>query len=385
MKSFSQLLLREVKLFWNNKSIRKICIAGPIVYALLFGAVYQKGKVTDLPILVIDKDNSPSSSKIVDMLDDSETLKPTWFTSQNGNYETLIAQNEYAAVVMIPDNFEAQVLQTKYPEIVVDVNTANVVTANYSSKAIQQVLGTFSAGVEMEGLKKKGLPAAIALERYEPFKVNYIRLYNRAANYMSFLWPGMLATIMQQILLLALALSFAQEYENKSFDNLVHQGHGTFKLIMVKVMPYWLYSFLAWLFFGFMYRLFQVDLASNTLAMFTLGAVFVLAVSMLGVAVSIAVPSQLKATELLMIVATPSFVLSGYTWPLSQMPVWIQYVSKTIPLTHFLEAFRKLQMYGANLSDILPQLKMLSLQALVFGLLAFVLLKLKFKAVHSKS
>ena len=41
-----------------------------------------------------------------------------------------------------------------------------------------------------------------------------------------------------------------------------------------------------------------------------------------------------------MVIATPSFILSGFTWPLSQMPAWVQYIANIIPLTHFLPAFR---------------------------------------------
>jgi ABC-2 type transport system permease protein len=55
--------------------------------------------------------------------------------------------------------------------------------------------------------------------------------------------------------------------------------------------------------------------------------VFVISVSFIGVLVSILVPNQLKATEILMVIATPSFILSGFTWPLSQMPVWVQAIS----------------------------------------------------------
>jgi ABC-2 type transport system permease protein len=67
----------------------------------------------------------------------------------------------------------------------------------------------------------------------------------------------------------------------------------------------------------------------TTLLTFVAG-VFVISVSFIGVLVSILVPNQLKATEILMVIATPSFILSGFTWPLSQMPVWVQAISNVI-------------------------------------------------------
>jgi ABC-2 type transport system permease protein len=73
--------------------------------------------------------------------------------------------------------------------------------------------------------------------------------------------------------------------------------------------------------------------------------------------VSSAIPSQLKASEALMVMATPSFILSGFTRPLSQMPDGIVMLAKTIPLTHFLEGLRKLMLHEASFNDILPQIK----------------------------
>jgi ABC-2 type transport system permease protein len=52
-----------------------------------------------------------------------------------------------------------------------------------------------------------------------------------------------------------------------------------------------------------------------------------------------------------MVIATPSFILSGFTWPLSQMPVWVQAISNVIPLTHFLKAFRVLIIENGTFSQ----------------------------------
>ncbi len=66
-----------------------------------------------------------------------------------------VIKTEAGAVVIIPERFEANMLQKKYPEINVYVNTSNVLTANFASKAIQLTLGTFSAGAEMKALQEK--------------------------------------------------------------------------------------------------------------------------------------------------------------------------------------------------------------------------------------
>jgi ABC-2 type transport system permease protein len=100
----------------------------------------------------------------------------------------------------------------------------------------------------------------------------------------------------------------------------------------VKIIPYLIMSFGLWMYWLFTLW-FRIPFYDNLLPL-TFVAVFVISVSFIGVLVSILVPNQLKATEILMVIATPSFILSGFTWPLSQMPVWVQAISNVIPLTH---------------------------------------------------
>ena len=76
-----------------------------------------------------------------------------------------------------------------------------------------------------------------------------------------------------------------------------------------------------------------------------------------------------------MIVAVPSFIISGQTWPLMAMPKAVQGLSNMLPLTHFLEAFRRLLLENATITDILPQLYWLLGLTFLFLVLALVSLK----------
>jgi ABC-2 type transport system permease protein len=94
----------------------------------------------------------------------------------------------------------------------------------------------------------------------------------------------------------------------------------------VKIIPYLIMSFGLWIMYWLFTLWFRIPFYDNLLP-HVCGRVFVISVSFIGVLVSILVPNQLKATEILMVIATPSFILSGFTWPLSQMPVWVQAIS----------------------------------------------------------
>lgn len=379
MKNFLELIKREFRLFWNNKILRLLFIGAPLLYGILLGFVYGKGKVTNLPIIVVDQDRSEMTSKAIQMFTENEILNVAAIRFDQIGLSQLVIETEASSVVIFPKDFEKNVLTKKYPEIVTIVNTANVLTANYASSAIQLCLGTFKAGVEIETLRKTGTPEPLLLSSFEPFKTTFVKKNNRSTNYMYFLWPGVLATVLQQVLLLGLALSFASEYENGTFKELAQKSKTIVNMLMVKVIPYLILSFGVWIMYCLFAIWFKVPFNENLLALTLVAGVFVISVSFLGILVSSVIPNQLKATEVLMVIATPSFILSGFTWPLSQMPIWVQYIADVIPLTHFLKAFRILMVEKGTLSQTWPFIVNMFLIALICASLAYISLYFKRK------
>lgn len=381
MQNFFSLLKREFQLFWKNKVLRILFIGAPILYGVLLGYVYGKGKVTDLPIIVVDQDRSELSSKAVQMFEDNEVLSIASILYDQNNLSKIAIEKEATCVVIIPKDFEKMTLTKKYPEITTIVNTSNVLTANYASTAIQVCLGTLKAGVQIETLRKQGVPENLLMSQYEPFKTTFIKKYNRSTNYMYFLWPGVLATVLQQVLLLGLALSFASEFENGTFKDLVKRCPSVFKMLAVKIIPYLIMSFGVWLIYWFFTFWFRLPFYENLLPLTFIAGIFVLSVSFIGILVSVVVPNQLKATEILMVIATPSFILSGFTWPLSQMPQAVQAIANVIPLTHFLKAFRILIIEDGAFSQTTTPIWNMIIIGSVCSVGAYIALYLKKKSI----
>jgi ABC-2 type transport system permease protein len=371
-------------MFWQNKVLRLLFIGAPLLYGILLGYVYGKGKVTDLPIIVVDEDRSEMSSKAIQMFEDNEVLNISSLLYDQKNLSQITIEKEANCVVIIPKGFEKMVLTKKYPEVVTIVNTSNVLTANYASSALQLCLGTLKVGVQMETLRKQGIPENLIASQYEPFKTTFIKKYNRSTNYMYFLWPGVLAAVLQQVLLLGLALSFASEFEHGTFKKLVKKCPSLFKLIAVKIIPYLIMSFGIWIMYWLFTLWFKIPLYDNLFPLTIIAGIFILAVSFMGILVSVMVPSQLKATEILMVVATPSFILSGFTWPLSQMPVWVQGIANVIPLTHFLKAFRILIIENGTFSQTFGVISNLLIIGFICAVLTYIALYFKRKNVLKK-
>lgn len=378
MKNFFALIKREFGLFFADSTLRSVFLLAPIIYALLFGFVYQKGKVEHLPIIVVDLDNTPLSNQLIDMLGENEKLQVVRVKNTNNGTTETMRQMKAVVTVVIPERFEASVLQKRYPEINTYINTTNLLTANMASQGVQTTLGTFSAGINMQGLKKKGMGAEQAATQYEPFKVNYIRLYNETGNYFTYMWPGVLAVVLQQVLLLGLAVSFAREYENKTLETeFLGRAGSAFTAILIKVIPFWILSiFILGIYYMF-HHIFRAPIPSPLMNYAVTTGLFIAATTFLGVFISALLPSALKATQVLMLLATPAFIIGGYSWPLEAMPIGVQWLSSILPLTPFLNAHKVMLFQQGSLADVMPSIQHLCILILVYGVLALITVQIK--------
>jgi len=377
MKDFLKLLRIEFKRIFSNSVLLAIFIGAPIFYGVLFGYVYKQAKVINLPIVIIDEDHSPMSDKIIEAFEDNEALLVSDIRYTAGNILDEMPVKQFDAVITLPTNFEADILQKRHPEIRVDLNMANILNANTASKNIQAVLMTLNAGIEIEGLKKSGLHPTQTAASYESFKINFNKLYNSSGNYINFMLPGLLIAIMQQIIFLAMALVFARDFEDGHFGVLVKKSKSSLYHIALKSTPFIIMIPIMWFFISLLFDYFRIDADIYNLPMLLFTTTLTMASMCIGMLFSIAIPSQLKATELLMVISTPAFILSGFTWPTLAFPDAIANVAKYIPSTQFLSGFRKIAFYGGDVSSIKSEVNTLLMICCVSFVVLALLLQFK--------
>lgn len=378
MKHFLYLIKREFRLFLQNATLRSVFLLAPLVYALIIGFTYQKGKTENLPIIVINQDHTPLANQVVEMLRDNKTVTVLEYPQEPASIKDEVIRTGAAAVVILPSRFEADILQKKYPEVNVYINTSNIMTANFASKAIQVTLGTLSAGMEIKTLQRRGMTAEMAKTQYEPFKANYITLFNTTSNYLYFMWPAMMAVVLQQVILLAMAVSFAAEFERENFiRDFAGKEKYAVLVMLVKNLPIWVFSTTNIIIFYLIGRHFMIPMPEEWLYFIVITGLFVVACSNLGVMVSIILPDALKVTQILMVIASPAFLISGYTWPRDAMPELIRWTTDIIPLTPYLEAMKILVIEKGNTALTQPYLIHLLVLAVVYFVIGWVVLKFK--------
>ena len=212
--------------------------------------------------------------------------------------------------------------------------------------------------------------------QYEPFKANYITMFNTTSNYLIFMWPAMMGVVFQQVVLLAMAVSFASDFRRKSFlEN--YKGSPAILMLIMKCLPIWIISVVNILILSAMGWYFKIPVLENIFGFAILATVFIMTCTFLGALFSVLLPNALKATQFLMIIASPAFIIGGFTWPSSAMPTAIQYLANIIPLTPFLEAFKIILIQKGSFELTYPYLQHLLILMAVYFVLCVLALKLK--------
>lgn len=97
-----------------------------------------------------------------------------------------------------------------------------------------------------------------------------------------------------------------------------------------------------------------------------LEAVFIAGIIALGIFISVVSSNELEATQIAMLVAVPSFLVSGFTWPLQAIPGPVRVISRILPLTYFVNSLRDLALKEIGLRIMLPGIMYLACLAVVF-------------------
>lgn len=345
-------------------------IGGPILYGVLFGSVYSRGKLIELPIMVVDEDNSPASMQLVDMLDQPELLHVKELRREAVDLDKVFIGDAAYAVVMIPRDFEADIMQSRHPEVNTYINNANLLPSGYVYRTIAGAIGTFNA-----------MKTAAMGKTAEALHLNTFRLFNPAGTYFLFTWPSYLFLVLEAVVMVVLALSFAFEQEKGGLADIYKQSnYSVLLLIGAKLLPYLLLSLVSMLVYIVYFHVFRQPYPTFIAPLLLSNAVFVITSAFIGIMVGTLVKAQLKSLQALMILSMPIYISSGFSWPYDQQDGQLaQWFSMLFPYMPSVNALRVLLIEQGSLADIREYLNLQLIQLVSYFILTYLTIWLTVK------
>ncbi|MFZ5612770.1 MAG: ABC transporter permease [Bacillota bacterium] len=361
MDKILSIASREWQYIRGNKRLLFVMCFIPTLYIVLFGIMYSNHVVKHIKTVVLDYNNTATSRIVVQAFRDSEKFDLVGQVSSEEELRQMLETREVTAAVVLPEDLDTNLKKGQGSEVLVIVNGTNMLFSNAVMSAANEIISTLSAGVSIKTLESSQalLPekaAATAL----PLRYRLRVWYNPTFNYANFLLLGLACTALQQVILLYMAVAVAREKETGAIKDLLAGGYRAHHVVLGKMIPYFLLNIVsANVVLALCFTVFQIPFRGHYPLLLLLIAVFILAILTLGIFLSIVCRSELEATQLAMLVAIPSFLFSGFTWPVQSMPLFARAISASLPLTYLVSDVRDIALMGIGFSQVLPNLLVL--------------------------
>ncbi|WP_166241538.1 ABC transporter permease [Paenibacillus turpanensis] len=364
----------EWRTIFTDRRLLAMLLIIPLLYTLLFGFLYMNGRATEFPTVIADHDDSQLSRQMVQAFDESESFQVIRFTESEDALKKALASGEAKVGVVIPNGFSASLKHGDVLPVLTLIDGSNMMISNAATRGANEIVNTFSLGFSAKKLQMQGLRDEQISATFQAIPFRYRVLYNPTFNYRDFLVYGLVGAALQQVLLLGISIAVTRDKERGEWSRFAVWRRNPWRIAFAKSVPYFVIGMinsLTTLILG-VYG-FHLPLVGSSLLMLPLAAAFTFAVLGIGYLASLFSSSSLNATQTAMLVAVPSFMLSGFTFPFEAMPKAISILGHMLPLTYFLDGVRSVLVKGAGWESVAHNCISLSLIGLITFFISFVI------------
>ncbi len=369
-KPIKKLFIRELKLISGDGSIILTIFIAPLLYMLLLGSIYKKKDIVEVPLTVIDMDQTSLSRMFIRFIDATQKVK---VNKRAINMEEGLREVEKMnafGLIFIPKGFEKRINLMEGANVSLLLNNTRFLMSNEINKTVNRVALEMGAGIRIKYFAEQGVQPQLAREMVMPLEPNVHFVYNIFNNYGFFLIPGLLLLIMQQTLFIGLGESVSLEREEGKLSGWLSSDHGILTAILGKNLFY-LFLYLAYflLMFVAVFPYFHIQNIGGFLPVFSLVLLFITAIILFTNLIASFFKKEIFYMEVIAFTTYPIFLITGYSWPDYALPVFHKYVAMLLPTTPFFRSVIKVTQEGSSFQYISKDLILLLAQILFFGLL----------------
>ncbi len=372
MKTIFTFIQKEFQQLRRDPKMIGINFFAPIFQLIILGYAASLD-VRDIPTIVYDMDNSRTSREFATKFTESGYFSLTRYADSYADVDRAIDTRDASIAVIIPYNFSDRLLSGDpvQVQVIADGSETNSATIglNYASMIVEQ----YSQNIiikKFEAAKGEwAKPATVDPE---------VRVwYNPELKSRNFMVPGVLALLLMVLTMILTSLAIVKEVEGGTMEQLIVTPIKPYQLVVGKLAPFFMIGIVdivlvllvATLWFG-------VPLKGSVLVIFTLCMVFQMTTLGAGLFVSTVSRTQQQAMlTAVFFVILPMMFLSGFVFPIENMPALIQFFTYFIPLRYFFVIIRGVFLKGVGLRELWVE----SSALLGFGILILTMSILRFQ------
>jgi ABC-2 type transport system permease protein len=336
-----------------------IGIAIPIVMLFLFGYALTLD-VDRVPLIVWDQSATPASRAFLSGFSASRYFQVVGQSEGYREIERAIDARRAVIALIVPVDFARRVASGRGVSVQAILDGSDPNVASFALGYAEAVTAGYSERVTLDLLRRSGLPPPGRGVELQP------RVwFNTDMESRNYIFPGLIAIVMMVIAALLTSLTFAREWEGGTMEQLIATPVTGAELILGKLIPYFAIGMfdlvLSVLVGEFVFR---IPLRGELWLIFAASAIFLVGALGLGMLISIVTKSQFLSSQIALVATMlPAFLLSGFVFPIANMPYPIQLFTHIITARYFVVLLRGIYLKGLGLGALAGEALLLALFA----------------------
>jgi len=345
----------------------------PVIQLLIYGYAVNLD-VKHVPLCVYDRDGTQVSQ---DLLKHFQATDYFHIVRVSDSYRDVVHQIDYGVctvAVVVPPQFSESLGSGGHPTIQALLDASDSNTAMVGMGYAQAIVQGYSSGLQVDWQRRAGLAAGAPAVTFQPRT-----WFNEDLESMANLVPGVVALVMAVVGAFLTSLTIAREWERGTMEQLISTPVGKLEIQIGKLTPYFALGMIDTVVCaGMSVWWFHVPFRGRWSVLFGSSAMFLLVVLSLGYYISVTAKSQVGANQMAMLATfLPTFLLSGFIFPIDQMPVIVQWITRILPGRYYVSIVRNVFLKGTPVALLAGDLTAL-------GIIAAVLIVLATRSFHKR-
>jgi ABC-2 type transport system permease protein len=365
-----QMLIKEFIQVFRDKRTRIVLFGPPIIQMLIFGyaATFE---IRHVATVVLDLDHSQESRELISRFTSSPYFDVQRQLTDARQVQDLIDRGQATVALEIHAGFAENLRKGETAPLQVIVDATNSNTALIASGYINQIALAFAKDYQQDRISRIS-PQLI--ERVPSVQLEQRPWYNPDLRSRWFFVPGIIGSLTLVLVVNLTAFAVVREREIGTLEQIMVTPIRPAEFILGKTLPFFLIGLLDVSVIGVVGTLwFQVPFRGQISVLFFAAILFLLCMLGVGLLISTVSATQQQALVTAFFFIMPAITFSGFGFPISTMPQWLQYLTYTSPLRYFLVVLRGTYLKGIGLDILWPQ--MLAMAGLGFGLITTAVLR----------
>jgi len=271
--------------------------------------------------------------------------------------------------IVIPYDFSKSLREGGAAKVQAIVDGSDDNTANLAIGYARAVIGEYSAGLQLQWLARQ---LGASANHAPPIAIEARTWFNEQLESRNFIIPGIIALVLAMVGAMLTSLTIAREWERGTMEQLISTPVTSREVMLGKILPYFaigmadaalcLVLAVAW---------FHVPFRGTILSLFASTALFLVVVLGIGFMISAAIKDQLGASMIaLLVTLLPTSMLSGYAFPIDQMPGAVQILSYIVYSRYYVTILKSIFLKGVGLSALAGPTAAMTVYAFAIGYVA---------------